>query len=725
MPTLSLTALLSTAFAAIFLLFGLLETYLNTRAATQQLQAKVGQSLGQFAYEMTDKLDRGMFERARDLEILSALGDVQNVRAGGDQTRTLLDRLKSTFPSYAWIGLADPQGKVLVSTGGLLEGQSVATRPWFQGALKGPFAGDVHEAKLLAGLLPREGSEPLRFVDVATPVHNAQGRVTGVLGAHLSWTWAQEVRESLLQPVQDREQFEVFIVDRQGVVLLGPPDLQGQALPAALLERFPVSGYAVERWPDGRMYVTGSSRSRGYRTYTGLEWRVIVRQDTQVAFAGVGAFRRTSILLNVSLSVLFAALGLVLAHFIARPLRRLRAAAHAIEAGVLNAELPPVTAYAEARTLSLALQRLLEHLKRNERDLERRILDRTDALHRRTQEAETLSALSVLSTQHQDAAQLTAALAPLTAQACALDLVAWATVDGDTVTLRVLTEQNGAPAFPEAARSESAERSLHSVASALGQPLYVEAYAQQVQALPAAVAWGVRSAAYIPVCGPNGERTVLFAARCTDRPWTDADRRVLEAAARSVQISQERRASLLELEFAALHDRLTGLGNRRAFDQNLDQAVSASKRHQGTFGVMVIDLDGLKGVNDHEGHERGDALLREFAGALRTAFRNEDRIFRLGGDEYAVLLDRATVSGARTVLERVRAAVRLTRQAGFSQMDASAGIAFFPEDAWEAPALTRLADERMYEEKHDHRALRQHTTLTTPGEPTPTPALDS
>lgn len=168
----------------------------------------------------------------------------------------------------------------------------------------------------------------------------------------------------------------------------------------------------------------------------------------------------------------------------------------------------------------------------------------------------------------------------------------------------------------------------------------------------------------------------------------------------------ERRELLARLEHQAHHDSLTGLGNRRAFDQNLDQVVSVAQRQGDTFGVMMIDLDGLKAVNDLEGHERGDGLLRAFAEALRAAFRNEDRVFRLGGDEYAVILDRAVAASAQVIQERVRRAVQLTREAGYAAMDASAGLAFFPEDAIEGPALTRLADERMYTQKQDRRLRR-------------------
>lgn len=717
-PNVSLSTFLAALMAGLFAVFGSVSMWLGTRAASRELQQKVGEGLQHLAYEMTDKLDQGMFERARDIDILSELEGFRNYRGSQEQQRLLLDKLKSTFPSYAWIGLANPQGKVLVSTGGLLEGQNVAARPWFQGALKGSFAGDVHEAKLLAKLLPREGTEPLRFVDVATPVRDRNGHVVGVLGAHLSWSWAREVRESLLQPVQEREHLDVFILDRSGTVLLGPPAWQGQSLQLDVLGRSPVSGYSVTRWPDGQMYVTGISRSRGYRSYSGLEWRVVIRQDTRVAFAGITTFQRTSLLTSLGLSVLFALVGLILAHLIARPLMRLRQAAQAIEVGDLNAEVPQVRAYAEVSTLAQSLRQLVGSLKENERELERRIAERTHTLESRTKEAEALAALSVLSTESLPLADLTQALAPIIAQACELDWVGCVALRGEQGRVTTLFRQGEHPPLPESLQNEIATRGLIHTALELNRALYVDNYAAQVQALPTLVEWGVRSAVFIPLPAAQAHRQTLVAARCEERPWTEDDRQVLEAALRIVQISEERRSYLLDLEFAALHDRLTGLGNRRAFDLNLDQTISAAQRHGETFGLMMIDLDGLKTVNDMKGHERGDDLLREFAAALRTAFRHEDRIFRLGGDEYAVILERASSMNPRVVLDRVSTAVSLTRQAGHGGMDASAGVAFFPEDAPNGPVLTRLADERMYTEKRNHRALQAQKEPTIAAEGT-------
>src|SRR5690606_6796327 len=117
------------------------------------------------------------------------------------QKQQVLDARQESYDYYAWIGLTDMQGKVQVATRALLEGADVSQRPWFQNALEGIHVGDVHDAKLLAKLLPTVDGDPERFVDVAFPYHDDQGKPAGVLGVHLSWQWAREIERSIFEPI--------------------------------------------------------------------------------------------------------------------------------------------------------------------------------------------------------------------------------------------------------------------------------------------------------------------------------------------------------------------------------------------------------------------------------------------------------------------------------------------------------------------------------------------
>ncbi|WP_216322654.1 GGDEF domain-containing protein [Deinococcus aestuarii] len=148
---------------------------------------------------------------------------------------------------------------------------------------------------------------------------------------------------------------------------------------------------------------------------------------------------------------------------------------------------------------------------------------------------------------------------------------------------------------------------------------------------------------------------------------------------------------MVELRRSALLDPLTGLANRRAFDHALDQAWAT----RPNLAVVLLDLDGLKGVNDTRGHAAGDELLRGFAQALQRHLGTEMTAFRLGGDEYAVLCE---VEDLTAVQGAVRSAVLGVQQAGFQEVGASVGSATALE-VRSSGALVRLADERMYTEK--------------------------
>ena len=239
-----------------------------------------------------------------------------------------------------------------------------------------------------------------------------------------------------------------------------------------------------------------------------------------------------------------------------------------------------------------------------------------------------------------------------------------------------------------------------------GEPVYIEEYSSRPDALPLFVQVGVQGLAFLPLAQAGPYQYLMTFIRRHRTIWTEEDRALFQAAARTVQLSLERRHYVQELERAALMDVLTGLGNRRAFEQDLERELERSRRSKDPVGVLMIDLDGLKQLNDREGHERGDTLLVTFAGTLSTSLRAEDQVYRLGGDEYAAILVRAAASGRETLMQRVRSAVTKTRLAGFPDVDASSGLAFTEGEDKQGADLLKLADERMYVEKQEHRRLR-------------------
>lgn len=146
-------------------------------------------------------------------------------------------------------------------------------------------------------------------------------------------------------------------------------------------------------------------------------------------------------------------------------------------------------------------------------------------------------------------------------------------------------------------------------------------------------------------------------------------------------------------------DVLTGLANRRHFDEALETSVSFARRHRSPLAVVSLDLDGLKAVNDDAGHEAGDAVLMSFAALLATLCRAEDLPARLGGDEFSVVLPGIDVGGARGLAERILTAVRSCADLAQRGVTVSAGVAAWSPD--ELPSdLLRRADEALYAAKH-------------------------
>lgn len=340
------------------------------QTSSNQLETDIGHSFADLAYQMTDKLDRGMFERYHDIQILSTLEPLRNPDIPILQKRELLEKLQASYSEYAWIGVTNKQGKVLASTNKLLEGKDVNSRPWFKQAQHSPYIGDVHEAKLLAKLLPNTTEEPLRFVDISVPIIDSQGNYQGVLGVHLSWTWAQEIRESLLGWLWQSRQIEMLILNQKGEILLAPPKFpltknlgKQPSVKAALQGQ---NNYLVENWSDGKAYITGFNRSRGYRQYQGLGWIVLVRQPVNIAFAPIQTLQRNLFFWSFVGAIILAELVWLVTDWIINPILAIASAADTICQGNTYVKLPTFKGNDEIAQLSKTLKHLICQLQQRE-----------------------------------------------------------------------------------------------------------------------------------------------------------------------------------------------------------------------------------------------------------------------------------------------------------------------------------------------------------------------
>jgi diguanylate cyclase (GGDEF)-like protein len=167
-----------------------------------------------------------------------------------------------------------------------------------------------------------------------------------------------------------------------------------------------------------------------------------------------------------------------------------------------------------------------------------------------------------------------------------------------------------------------------------------------------------------------------------------------------------------KLEERSVTDALTGLKNRRFFDERLQEEFKRAQRYRDSLSLIMIDLDHFKAVNDRFGHPAGDMVLREAAALIRASIRDPDICARYGGEEFAVILPKTSMSGALAVAERVWRALgtkEYTVPPDASgertvKMTASIGLAFCPsKDVVAGEDLLRCADEALYRAKEAGR----------------------
>jgi diguanylate cyclase (GGDEF)-like protein len=172
---------------------------------------------------------------------------------------------------------------------------------------------------------------------------------------------------------------------------------------------------------------------------------------------------------------------------------------------------------------------------------------------------------------------------------------------------------------------------------------------------------------------------------------------------------------LKKLQINAATDALTGLYNRRLFEEYFTKELNRARRYSQHLALVIMDLHRFKEVNDRYGHLVGDQALQSAAATLRKTLRTSDYAFRIGGDEFALLLPQADPEQAMTLARRLRAGFEASTQPMKLEVPLALdyGVAVFPEDGDQKEVLVRLSDERLYQLKNAMRGNSRVVPMET------------
>ncbi|MGX9218602.1 diguanylate cyclase domain-containing protein [Massilia varians] len=359
-----LSSLMTLAVCATVALTVALQLALVNHFAVRQAREEAQLRLQQLSWQMRDSLNRVIEQATRDTRLLAELPQVR-YSSDADATRAVLESLQRSFPDYAWIGIADLDGKVVASTGRMLEGVNVDKRPWFTAGMRGVVATDYHPALLLEKILPRK-PDPWRFVDASGPIVDAGGKPVAVLGLHLSWEWARSHARTLLTPALREYGAEIFVIRDDGTVMLGPaPLVETKVHTASLrLAQQGQTGGLREVWPDGRAYLTGYSQTGDMRDPAAPRWTVLVRQTEDRALAGAEDLKQRMLGWSALLALALAGAAALMARHLVRPMAELREAIEGITAATRSGKepppIPPVDGFLETQILSRTMRDLVQ-----------------------------------------------------------------------------------------------------------------------------------------------------------------------------------------------------------------------------------------------------------------------------------------------------------------------------------------------------------------------------
>jgi len=337
---------------------------------TEQLSSDVGQAL------------------AARLDAVRAAGPI--LRAAGAPDRpsglsSVFEELVSAYPQLDWIAIADLSGSVIASNGAQRAGDNVAASAWYSSGIHGPWLGAIGEFARSPGLPAANVSE---LGDLAIPVREETGRVAGVIVAHLSWRRTAQHPERLTDEPDPRTVTEAYVLDRDGIVLLGPKDLLNKRWSGTAVNEGPRGADApqFERLPDGRRVLVSRSLLGASNETTALGWQVQLCEPNERVFQRANALALRILWVSMCLGAATALLGILGAQQLTGRLKRLaQSVARVGESDAATIDIP--RGVDEVAQLGAAFAKILGDLRQERSELERRVAVRTREVERLAEES--------------------------------------------------------------------------------------------------------------------------------------------------------------------------------------------------------------------------------------------------------------------------------------------------------------------------------------------------
>lgn len=619
----------------------------------QQIQFDKGSLIREVAVQMANRLSQDMNTRAQEILFLTELQQIKDPVTPLGQKQALFEQIKRAYPHYAWIGITDQSGNILAGTEGLLVGKNVSKRDWFTHGRQGLHFGNAHDAFLLAKIMPKPKWDdlPLRLVDLSAPVRDASGKFMGVICGHLSLDWAFEARDRMLANLSDKA-IDMLVLNHDGRVLLGTPALPSLSLDLSVLQSYQqakegVIEPQVEFWPDQKPYLTVSVLEPGFRAYTGMGWSIVAREEEATAFAPARALGRNVVVLGILFSMLFAALLWWILNRQLRPLEKVSLAAEKIRAQDLTATIPSIQGHDEIAVFARSLTGLVDDLRAKNEEL-----------------------------------RLTSRVFEESGQGI------------------VITDEKGRMVRVNRAFSEITQYGEKEVIGNKPSMLQskrhdAEFYRRMWESLADTGVWRGE------IWNRNKEGEIY-------PEWLNINALYGEEGKVTHYIGlfdditekKEYEAKLLHL---ANYDSLTDLPNRHLLQQKIQTAIEQARASTTRLGVLFVDLDQFKHINDTLGHPAGDVVLTEVARRFREKVGENQTLARWGGDEFVVVLPGGDENAAAATAKRLMGSLTppFSIEQNSYHIGASIGIAMYPQDNRSVDGLLRCADTAMYQAKQE------------------------